>query len=239
MTVQTRTERITAPDGSGSFDGHVTLPASGAGPGLLVIQEIFGVNHYVRTRCADLARLGYVSMAPDAFWRLAPNIELGIDPQALERGVALGQAFDANAGVADLRAALQHLRRLPEVGGRDCGVIGFCFGGTMAFALACHADPSVVVSYYGSGVCALLDQADAIACPVQLHFGSEDPYIPAEDIARIGAFAAGRPTVEHHVYAGAGHAFDNEFNPMFANAEAQHEAWRATRVFLGAHLSIS
>ena len=220
MTVQTRNERIDAPDGSGTFDAYVALPASGAGPGILVIQEIFGVNHYVRTRCADLAALGYVAMAPDAFWRLEPNLDLGTDKAALKRGVELSQRFDPSTGIPDLCAALDHLRGLSETAGQRCGALGFCFGGTMAFALACHAQPDAVISYYGSSVSDMLQQGATIACPILFQYGGRDPYIPAESIAAVGAWAADQPNMTHRVYD-AGHAFDNQFNPMFANPPAQ------------------
>src|SRR5215207_2465018 len=83
----TRTETITAPDG-GTFDGHVALPASGSGPGLLVLQEIFGVNEYIREVCDRLAGLGYVAMAPDVFWRLEPNVDINGNSDE-----AMGRAF--------------------------------------------------------------------------------------------------------------------------------------------------
>jgi carboxymethylenebutenolidase len=202
---------------------------------VLVIQEIFGVNHYVRTRCADLAKLGYVAMAPDAFWRLERNVDLGVDEAALRRGLALGQQFDPATGVADLCAAFEHLRSLPETAGQRCGMVGFCFGGTMVFALASRVQADAVVSYYGSGVPGMLEQGGELGCPLLFHFGTKDAYIPAEAVARVGAFAAGRDNVVVRTYD-AGHAFDNEFNSMFADPRAQAEAWGETRAFLGAHL---
>lgn len=238
MTVKTRTERIAAPDGSGAFDAHVALPAAGSGPGLLVIQEIFGITHYVRTRCADLAALGYVAMAPDVFWRIEPNIELGHGQADLQRGVELGQRFDASTGIPDLCAALSHLRTRPETAGRPCGVLGYCFGGTLAYALACRADPDVAISYYGSGVASMLDQGSAITCPTLFHFGNRDPYIPSEAVAAVAAFSADKPMIEHRVYDG-GHAFDNLFHPMFADPEPQAQAWSVTRSFLAEHLPVT
>lgn len=237
MTVQTRTERIGAPDGAGSFDAHVALPAAGVGPGLLVIQEIFGVTQYIRTRCAELAQLGYVAMAPDAFWRIEPNIEVGDSEADLQRAIGLGGQFDADKGIPDLCAALAHLRTLPETQGQPCGVLGYCFGGTMAFAVAGRADPDIAVAYYGSGIASMLKLGQNISCPTLFHFGTLDPYIPAESIAAVAAFAAEKPTMEHHVYD-AGHAFDNIFHPLCKGYEAaQAEAWQVTRTFLARYMS--
>jgi carboxymethylenebutenolidase len=228
----TRTERIQAPDG-GTFDAHLTLPASGRGPGVLVLQEIFGVNVYIKDRCANLAELGYVALAPDAFWRLEPNLALGHGPEELAKAMGYAGRYDPRQGVQDLRAALAHLRALPENTGK-VGVLGFCFGGTMAYLLACQADPDAVVSYYGSRIGAMLDQSESIRCPLLFQYGGKDPYIPAEEIAKVGELAA-RPNIEHRVYD-AGHAFDNEFAPMFSVPAAREQAWEATTAFLAKHL---
>lgn len=231
----TRSERITAPDG-GVFDAHVALPDAGTGPGILVIQEIFGVNAYIRERCALLARMGYVALAPDAFWRIERNIALEPGEGALEQAFGYMSRYDAETGLKDLAAALDHLRDLPEVTGK-VGVLGFCFGGTMAYRLACHAGPDAVVSYYGSGIGNMLDQAEGITCPILFQYGAKDPYIPADEIARVGALAAAEPDREHRVYD-AGHAFDNAHNPMFHEPTAAAAAWKATEAFLARHLPV-
>jgi carboxymethylenebutenolidase len=229
-TATTRTERIQAPDG-GTFDGHLALPASGRGPGILVIQEIFGVNEYIQNRCAKLADLGYVALAPDAFWRIERNLALG--PDDLSTAMGYAGRYDGKQGLQDLSAALAHLRALPETTGK-VGVLGFCFGGTMAYLLACHADPDAVVSYYGSRIGSMLDQSVSIRCPLLFQYGARDPYISAEEIAKVGELAA-RPDVEHRVYD-AGHAFDNEFSPMFSEPVARVAAWEVTTEFLAKHL---
>ena len=146
--------------------------------------------------------------------------------------------FDAAAGVADLTTALAHLRALPETAGHACGVLGYCFGGTFAYALACHADPAVAVSYYGSGVPSMLAQGSQISCPTLFHFGGRDPYIPAEEMAKVSAFVADKPDMALHVQD-AGHAFDNTLHPMFANPAAQESAWQVTRSFLTEHLPVA
>src|SRR3954468_14717370 len=103
MAPTTRSETIAADDG-GSFAGHVTVPASGSGPGLLLLQEIFGVNGYLKGRAADLAELGYVVLCPDMFWRIEPGIALAHDEAGLEKAFGYISQFDFEKGVADLGA---------------------------------------------------------------------------------------------------------------------------------------
>ncbi len=138
------------------MDLTVWLPAAGTGPGLLLIQEIYGVSDYIRAVAEDLAGLGYVVAAPDLFWRIEPGYQASHDEAGLKRSLEIGSRFDAEQGVADATAGLRHLRALPEV---DCGtgIIGFCLGGSIAYLVAAQAeldaaaaDLGAVVSFYGS-----------------------------------------------------------------------------------------
>lgn len=237
MAGTTRTETVTAHDG-GHFDGHVALPESGAGPGLLLLQEIFGVGGYLREAAARLAGLGYVVLAPDLFWRLEPNVALDHDEAGLAAGFGYMQRFDVAQGLQDCDAALAHLRALPETGGR-AGVLGFCLGGRLAYHVAADSGPDTAVSYYGSGIADVLDLADRITCPILFHFGASDPYIPVDQIERIQAAFGGRPDAEVHVQADAGHAFDNHEAPMFHQPEAAAAAWAITRDFLARTLPVA
>jgi carboxymethylenebutenolidase len=145
--------------------------------------------------------------------------------------------FDADAAVGDVGAALDHLRSLPEVRG-GVGVLGFCLGGTIAYLAAAAASPDAVVSYYGSGVPAALDQADDIRCPMLVHFGGEDPYIPRDQIEAAREALADRPGVTFVVHEGAGHAFDNHEAEMFHDPEAARRAWQQTADFLKTALPV-
>ena len=234
----TRTETVTT-EGE-SFSGHVALPDAGSGPGLLVLQEIFGVNTYIRSVLDRVAQMGYVAMAPDMFWRQEPDFVVEPDEgdDGMTRAFAAMGSFDEALGSADLGAALDHLRRLPECDGR-VGVIGFCFGGTLTFLAASDHDPECAVSYYGSGVADALDaKAAGVSCPILFHFGGDDPYLPNEMAEAIAARFATVDTATVVTQAGAGHAFDNSFNPAFANPEAAAEAWRITTEFLAEHLAL-
>ncbi len=228
-----RVESVPTPDGS--FDLSVWLPETGRGPGLLLIQEIFGVSDYIRAVAEDLAELGYVVGAPDLFWRLEPGYEAAHDPEGLASSLQMVSRFDVGQGVADAAVALDHLAALPEVEG-GIGVIGFCLGGTIAYFLAAQAEPDAVVSFYGSGIADNLDALDAISSPLQFHFGGSDSYIPRDQVARVEQAAAGKSNVETHVEEDAGHAFHNRKSDMFHMPEAAGRAWQRTEEFLRRHL---
>jgi carboxymethylenebutenolidase len=214
---------------AGSMPAHRWLPEGGHGPGLLLLQEIFGVSKFIRARAADLADLGYVVLAPELYWRL-DQTEVDEDaPDAVEQGVALRMRFDWDAGVRDAQAALEWLRADAAVDA-GVGVFGFCFGGGVGFNLTAIDAPEVLVSYYGSDIPRLLELAPRIGAPSLHHFGLADGYIPVGTVARIEA-AVSRPGVQFETYPGAGHAFDNPM-PMFHHAQASAEAWATTVAFL-------
>ncbi|HEX6469349.1 MAG TPA: dienelactone hydrolase family protein [Streptosporangiaceae bacterium] len=224
-----RTEAVAVDDGR--FDLTVWVPERGHGPGLLLIQEIFGVGPYIAAVAEDLAGLGYVVGAPDLFWRLQPGWRAEHDEEGIKRSMGMVSRFDTEQGTADLAAALDHLAGLPEVSG-GVGAIGFCLGGTMGYMLAAHAKPAVLISFYGSGVPDSLDLVGSIGCPTQFHFGGSDPYIPRDKVAAVERAVAGRPDMEIHVQEDAGHAFHNRMAPMFSQPEPAARAWRLTEDFL-------
>jgi carboxymethylenebutenolidase len=235
----TRTETITVDDGE--FSAFTAVPASGSGPGLVVVQEIFGVNDYVRSVCERVAAMGYVALAPDMFWRQEPGFT--VEPSEGEAGMqaafAMMGGFDFANVPADVGAALDHLRGLPECDGGRAGVLGFCFGGTVAFLAAAALEPDCAISYYGSGVAGNLDQADSITCPILFHFGDADPYLPNEDSQAVAQRFADVDNAQVVIQPNAGHAFDNHLNPMFSNPEAARPAWEVTSAFLAEHLPSS
>ncbi len=222
--------QVHTPDGP--MPAFVWLPTSGSGPGLLLLQEIFGVSNYVQRRAADLAAVGYVVLAPELYWRLddARIDEGALD--AVDQAVALAMALDWPTTVADAAAALSHLRGLEEVHG-GAGVVGFCFGGGLAFNVAAEDSPDALVSYYGSSIPDLLDLAPLVTAPSLHHFGLSDAYIDQATVERIrvAVTADGRPA-QFEVYEGANHAFDND-DFGFHHPEASALAWQRTLDFLG------
>jgi dienelactone hydrolase len=150
------TVRVSTSDGD--FDAHVVVPEAGAGPGIVVLQEIFGVGDYIKESAERLAGLGYVALAPDLYWRIEPGIALAHDEDGLGRAFETMQKLDLELAVRDSIDALKALRELPEVvqAGGGAGVLGFCLGGTLAFGVAIDGDPDVAVCYYGSGIPGML-----------------------------------------------------------------------------------
>jgi carboxymethylenebutenolidase len=226
-------DTIEVPTPDGSMPAHLWRPASGSGPGILLLQEIFGVSDYIERRAQDLADLGYTVLAPEIYWRIgASRVENG--PDAMEQAFALAQQVDWESAVSDSAAALEEVGRLPGVEGGS-GIMGFCFGGALAFNVAAVTEPDVLVSYYGSSLPDMLDLADDVTAPSLHHFGLADSYIPPETVERVRTALVGRPNVAFETYEGADHAFDNPDFPLH-NAEASALAWERTVTFLGTHL---
>ena len=227
-----RTEQIRSHDGA-EFPGHLALPESGSGPGLVVIQEIFGVNGYIKGVCERLAKLGYVALAPDLYWRLEPGIAIDEkEPDGLRTAYDSVGRLDFAKAADDATAALEHLQGLPEVAGGKAGILGFCLGGGFAYMVAARSNPVTCVAYYGSAIPDALGLAGQVKCPILFHFGGADDYIPAEKQQAVREAFAQNPRAEFHVHEGAGHAFDNHNAAMFHHERAAREAWAETADFL-------
>jgi carboxymethylenebutenolidase len=210
---------------------YLALPAGGRGPGLVVLQEIFGITNYLKRRARDLADLGYVVLVPDLYWRLRPGITVAEDTQeGLKQAIGYLQQMNEDQAVDDAVAALEHLRSMPETGAK-AGVLGFCMGGRLAYKVGVASDPDVVVSYYGSGIGDRLEDEAKIECPIVFHFGEADTYLPLSEAERIRDTFSGRAGTEVHMHADAGHAFDNP-SPIFHHQQASREAWPQTAAFL-------
>jgi carboxymethylenebutenolidase len=238
--ISTRLERVRAHDG-GAFDAFCAVPDVREAPGILLFQEIFGINDNIRGLAARLGEAGYLALAPDMFWRIEPGFERK-DESGLADGMAMVQRLDFGLAAADIAAALGHLRAMPACTGKVGGV-GFCLGGTLAYLLATSAradgrGPDAVVCYYGSGIDGLLNQAGAIECPIMFHYGSRDPYIPAEQIDAVEQRVRSLPVVEFHRYD-AGHAFSNWDAPSLYDETAANLAWARTVAFFDRYLRLS
>ena len=227
-----REERIRGGDGH-EFTGYLALPVSGSGPGMVVVQEIFGVTDYIKDVCSRLSDLGYVALAPDLYSRIDGDSVIDErSDNALPRAFASMQKLDVPQAAVDAGDALEHLRNLPEVSGRRAGIIGFCLGGGIAYFVAAAGEPDVAVCYYGSAIPGNLDKAADVHCPVLFQFGDADEYITAEQRAAVEQAFAGRPHTEFHLHHGPNHAFDNHNAAMFHHPEAASLAWDQTVAFL-------
>jgi len=230
----TRTDTVDC--GDGSMDLHVWVPDAHPRAAVLLLQEIFGVGPYIRAVAERLAVAGYLVGAPDVFWRFAPNWQADHDEAGLAASLATVQNLDFGAAVADCCAALEQLSAQPGID-RPAGVMGFCLGGTLAWAVAANAKPSCCVSYYGSGVPSMLGMIEQVHCPTLFHFGNADPYIPGEGVDALSEAIAGRQGFMVNVET-AGHAFDNHESEMFWNEAAASAAWAKTMAFLGLYLPV-
>ena len=221
------------------FDAYCAVPDGGSGPGMLLFQEIFGINDNMRTLADRLAAQGYVVLVPDMFWRLEPRFERK-DESGFGDAIAMVQRFDFETAITDIQATHRHLLGMQACTGK-VGAMGFCLGGGLAFAAATSSrvdgrGPDAAVSYYGSPVNDLLPTVGSLDCPTQFHYGANDPFIPEEKIAEVEQAVAGRPDVELHRYD-AGHAFSNSDAPSMYDKAAADLAWSRSLEFLRKHLA--
>ncbi|MGZ8321138.1 MAG: dienelactone hydrolase family protein [Telluria sp.] len=232
---------IPAKDGSGEFRAYMAVPKSGKGPGIVLAQEIFGINEFVRATADYYAEEGYVVLAPDLFWRQQPGVDLGYTPEEWQAAFGLYQGFDPDLGVEDIGATLAVLRKRPEFEGK-AGVLGFCLGGKLAYLAACRCDVDAAVGYYGVGIEERLDEASNIRGTLVLHLAEHDKFCPpAAREAIIGALGA-RPGIELYVYPGVDHAFARPASEHYHKPSAlvAHErSVAAFRKALGPHYNLS
>jgi carboxymethylenebutenolidase len=238
MAITTGYERVSA-GSDGAFDAFCARPEGGQAPGILVFQEIFGINDNMRELAGRLAVAGYVAIVPDLFWRLEPRFERK-DESGFVDALGMVQRYDMAWAAPDITATHAHLAGMEACTGK-VGAVGFCFGGTMAFLAAALSEVEgqridAAVSYFGSGTNDHLGLLDEVTCPLLFHYGQDDPFIPEEKLVEVEQAAAGRANVEVLRYAGAGHAFSNEDAPSMYDAEAAQLAWSRTLDHFAQHL---
>ena len=190
----------------GKFRGYLAVPAAGRGPGIVLCQEIFGINAYIREVADYYAEEGYVVLAPDLFWRLGKDVDLGYSEEEWKKAFDFLQRFDIDKGMEDITAAVRTLRARPEVAGK-VGALGFCLGGRLAYLAAARCGVDCAVGYYGVTIEKYLNEAARIKVPMVLHFASEDKYAPPEAVEKIRKAFKGRNEVEIYMYQGVDHAF--------------------------------
>ena len=197
---------IASHDGQ-SFKGYLALPPAGKGPGIVLIQEIFGVNQHIRSVAEQYALDGYVVLAPDMFWRQEPGIELSYEGDDMDRAFKLVGEIDFTVAVKDLASTTQALRQRPECEG-EVASLGYCMGGILAYLAGIESGVDKAVCFYPGGIAKHLDKADALEVPAQFHFAGNDGHITDEHIGQVRDTFARRDDVEIHVYDGADHGFN-------------------------------
>jgi carboxymethylenebutenolidase len=216
---------------SRTFPAYTALPKTGSGPGILVIQEIFGINPFIRATCDYYASLGYLAVAPDLFWRLQPGIQLDPEkPDEFQQALGLMGRFDADKAVADMTATITAMRRHEACTGK-VGTIGYCLGGKLAYLMATRSDADANAAYYGVGLDQLLGEAKNITAPLILHIAEEDGFVPKQAQAAIRAGLAGNPHVTIYSYAGADHAFAREGGSHYKADAARLANERTLKLF--------
>jgi carboxymethylenebutenolidase len=217
--------KLQASDGH-PLDAYVAEPDGKPWGGLVVLQEIFGVNQHIRSVADRFAQEGFFTVAPALFDRVEPHVELTDTGEGVQKGIALAQKITIEDAVKDVDAALQYAAKET---GKPAGVVGYCYGGTLAWLAATRLSPAAAVGYYGGQIPRFAQETPQT--PVLLHFGKQDQHIPQADVAKVQAAHA---EVEIHWY-NAGHAFNNDTRASY-DEKASKEAMARTLAFLNRHL---
>ena len=216
---------LTAADGH-KLSAYLSRPTGKAKGRLVVFQEIFGVNQHIRNVCDRFAADGYTSLAPAMFDRVERNVELEYTAETMEEGRDLRGRISWDDMMTDARAAISYLSVEGSV-----GIIGYCWGGSLVWLAACRIEGVCCASsYYGAQISMFNDENPA--CPIMLHFGENDPFIPLNDVDMI---RAAHPTIDVHVYEGADHGFECEERQSF-DQTARNLARQRSLALFAAHM---
>ncbi len=222
--------RLTAADGF-EFGAYRAGPDGAPRAGVVVIQEIFGVNVHIRAVCDRYAEAGYLAVAPAIYDRVEPDLQLGYTPDDVTRGRDIRAECDMTNVIADVTAAAGNAADGGPGGGK-VGIVGYCWGGQIVYVASCRLGDKLTCAsgYYGGGIVPLLGETPAV--PLMLHFGAEDASVPVSDAEAIGE---AHPEVTIHLYEGAGHGFNCDMRAQY-HAEAAALALERTLAFFAGHL---
>jgi carboxymethylenebutenolidase len=216
----------------GQFSAYLAEPkGAGKAPGMIVIQEIFGINGNVRAICDDYAAQGYIAIAPDLFWRQEPGVQLDSNTkEGWDKAMVLFQGFSETKGVEDLVATLAWLRNQPRVGAK-VGCVGYCLGGKLAYLMATRSDVDAAVGYYGVGIDGSIGEASAITKPLMLHAAEKDGFSSPEALKKIRDGLAPIVHATLHSYPGVDHAFARKGGEHYDAQAAQLADGRTAQFF--------
>lgn len=205
----------------GSFMGYLATPEGGSGPGVVCIQEIFGVNTWMRNIADDLAQQGYVALVPDLFWRIEPGVQInGEGEQDFAKAFALYGKFDVEKGVADIQATIDALRGKHGATNK-VGTVGFCLGGFLAYMSAVRTNADANVGYYGVGIENMLGEAGKMKGPLMLHIAVEDQFVPKDAQKKVHDGLDSHPKVSIFDYEGQDHAFARKGGDAYRKEAAE------------------
>ncbi|MBE9192080.1 dienelactone hydrolase family protein [Gloeocapsopsis crepidinum LEGE 06123] len=243
--VEIQTSHVKIPNVELQIPAYLAMPVGGGSyPGIVVIQEIFGVNEHIRDVTERIAKEGYVAIAPAIFHRVVPNFEVGYSPQDLELGRKYKQQTKATELLSDIQAAIDYLKDQPQVRKNGFGCIGFCFGGHVAYLAATLQDIQATASFYGAGIVhqtpgggsPTIKRTPEISGTIYAFFGTEDASIPETDVNQIKAELK-KYQVLHKIfrYAQADHGFFCDRRASY-NPEAAADAWEHVKQLFQNHL---
>jgi len=224
---------IRVPNAAGSdMAAYLATPKAPKGAGVVVLQEIFGVNQSMRKVCDFLASRQFTALCPDLYWSAEPGVEL--NETESEKARALRGKVNDEKVTDDIAAAVGFLRKHPACTG-TVGVVGYCWGGMLAYLTAARHKPDAAVGYYGVGIEKRLDVAGNLSCPLMLHYGVKDQFAPPEVVTQVKNTFKGNGKVIIHEYAEAGHAFARPGGGHYVHKAADLADMR-TLAFLVEHL---
>ncbi len=222
-------------DGGETFPAYVARPAATPRAAIIVIQEIFGVNPGIRAKCDSWADKGYLTVAPDVFWRQQRGVELDADiPEQFQAAIGYMMKHDFDLGIRDVEATIHWIRR--QAGVPKVGLVGFCMGGKVAYMAAARTDVDASVGYYAVGVDQMLNEAHAIANPLLLHVPTADHFVSPEAQKTMHDALDPNPHVTLMDYEGLDHGFAAEHGER-RDENAARLADSRTEAFFAEHLA--
>jgi carboxymethylenebutenolidase len=226
--------RISAGDG-GSLEAYLAIPeGEGPWPGIVLLGEVYNVNHWVRAVADGYAEQGYLCLAPDLYWRQEPGRYLDYTPEDQVDARRLGYSMDLDAFTGDMADYVKTLRDRADCSGK-VGAVGFCLGGKLAYLTMARSLADAAVGYYAVQLDQFLDEAPNIDGPLMLHFAELDEHVPQETVAAVKAALAAKGNVDIYDYPGADHGFNRFGYPPF-HAESAAQALDRSLALLAATL---
>jgi carboxymethylenebutenolidase len=229
MTIKTEWKSIERD--SGAMGVCLVHPAQKPKLGIVMLQEIFGVNEAMLNKAKTFAEAGFLVALPDLFWRLQPRVELGYGDEDRKAGLGFMQRFDFASGIGDVVATADWLAG--QMDGNDrVAFFGFCLGGKLAVVAGARRPSAAVVSFYGVKLDQNLTDFDQITCPLQIHVGDSDAHVPMETVEVLKSHLKGKPAADVFVYPQAQHGFFNSLRTDVFNPGAAAEAMSRTVTML-------